>query len=439
MASYLTSAGFIARGPEHLSLAHRSLEYLSLRAFDARIPDAEMGQYICRGHYAFLDYAFASWLDHIEAGVLESQGHLELDQLTEVLETFLDLHWVAPKRKLHPTKMLQKVMESFKTLERFDKLLQVVASMRAIGSSQTTETHLYEALDLFATLKRIRKHTEDLASQPQFHSRIFTYYGPQFYKCSRLHCKYFSEGFTTESHREEHNQKHERAYLCPQIGCHLATLGCASQRDLDKHIKDYHNLKASEDEFPDTPGGRRFQCTLCQKQYTAAHTLKNHLRTHTDERPFVCPICGKAFAKQSDRKRHDSVHDSEKMFVCKGTLQSQESWGCNRKFARADALGRHFRSLMGRICIKPLLEEISAERERASLKEQRVAQVAAVYMAPQPTMNPPLGNDFLPTALLQQYPSLGTIDWNQEPQSAVLPSQVSVMPAMEEAVELFGS
>ncbi|KAK5171467.1 DNA-binding transcription factor [Saxophila tyrrhenica] len=159
-----------------------------------------------------------------------------------------------------------------------------------------------------------------------------------------------------------------------------------------------------------------FQCTLCPKRFTRAYNLRSHLRTHTDERPFVCTVCGKAFARQHDRKRHEGLHSGEKKFVCKGHLNSGGTWGCGRRFARADALGRHFRSEAGRVCIKPLLDEEAAERQKAWMEEQQQAQVAAGLVAPQPLMQQPqqvdmMGN-FLPAALLAQYPALAGLDWN---------------------------
>ncbi|KAI7056426.1 hypothetical protein KC352_g44375, partial [Hortaea werneckii] len=111
----------------------------------------------------------------------------------------------------------------------------------------------------------------------------------------------------------------------------------------------------------------------------------------------------------------------EKKFVCKGNLQSGAVWGCGRRFARADALGRHFRSEAGRVCIKPLLEEEAAERQRAWMEEQQQAQVAAGLVAPQPIVDAPqidMNNTFLPAVLLQQYPALANIDWNAIPPSS---------------------
>ena len=169
-----------------------------------------------------------------------------------------------------------------------------------------------------------------------------------------------------------------------------------------------------------------FQCTLCPKRFTRAYNLRSHLRTHTDERPFVCTVCGKAFARQHDRKRHEGLHSGEKKFVCKGELKGGGQWGCGRRFARADALGRHFRSEAGRICIKPLLDEEMLERQRL-WNEQRMQQAAAQGMAMQassgmmmpPGMDPnaggyPMdasGNYALPQALLAQYPALAQMNW----------------------------
>lgn len=163
-----------------------------------------------------------------------------------------------------------------------------------------------------------------------------------------------------------------------------------------------------------------FQCTLCPKRFTRAYNLRSHLRTHTDERPFVCTVCGKAFARQHDRKRHEGLHSGEKKFVCKGELKQGGQWGCGRRFARADALGRHFRSEAGRICIKPLLDEEAIERQR-QWQEQRMQNMhmQQPQQIPMDANGFPMdasGNYTLPAALLAQYPALATLSWQDLPQ-----------------------
>lgn len=168
-----------------------------------------------------------------------------------------------------------------------------------------------------------------------------------------------------------------------------------------------------------------FKCTLCDKRFSRAYNLRSHLRTHTDERPFACTVCGKAFAKQHDRKRHEGLHSGEKKFVCMGELKGGSNWGCGRRFARADQLGRHLRSESGlSTCIKPLLEEEAIEQERQNrlLQEPQVQNstqhqqpIHDSHFKPNDRIFHTRTSGWLPAALLAQYPALATTELPELP------------------------
>ncbi|KAI1305661.1 hypothetical protein F5Y03DRAFT_148704 [Xylaria venustula] len=165
-----------------------------------------------------------------------------------------------------------------------------------------------------------------------------------------------------------------------------------------------------------------FQCTLCPKRFTRAYNLRSHLRTHTDERPFVCGICGKAFARLHDRKLHEGVHTQEKKFVCRGDLSNGNLWGCGRRFARADALGRHFRSEAGYICLKPVWDKERSQRNLEGEVQEPPADLDSY---------PPRSDVFaLPASVIAQYPALARIN-RQEGASSGLEDNLSAYTSLD--------
>ncbi|XP_056900863.1 sal-like protein 3 isoform X2 [Takifugu flavidus] len=53
------------------------------------------------------------------------------------------------------------------------------------------------------------------------------------------------------------------------------------------------------------------QCVICHRVLSCQSALKMHYRTHTGERPFKCKICGRAFTTKGNLKTHFGVHRSK--------------------------------------------------------------------------------------------------------------------------------
>lgn len=81
------------------------------------------------------------------------------------------------------------------------------------------------------------------------------------------------------------------------------------------HIRDHMAAKR----------GRRLQpqqCTFCAKVFSFRRAFKDHMLTHTDERPYRCDICQKGFNAASTLKNHKARHSSGTNAVCDECGQS---------------------------------------------------------------------------------------------------------------------
>ncbi|XP_065081994.1 zinc finger protein 250-like [Ochlerotatus camptorhynchus] len=74
------------------------------------------------------------------------------------------------------------------------------------------------------------------------------------------------------------------------------------------------------------------QCPTCNKIFARSFVLKNHMRTHTGERPFLCDTCSKSFSDLATLKGHQVIHTGEKAFSCSE---------CSARFARKSGLRNH--------------------------------------------------------------------------------------------------
>lgn len=402
-------------------------------------------QALLSGYYSFYEYAVASWVHHLMAWLSEKHhDEANMAELEETLGPFLDQHSSDECPPSNVSNQMHDKLQVVRHFDFYDSLMQAVVWSRKqflVVDNPKNDDQTAHQLDFPSITQHVRSLLEDTVRAgltPEAGAALELYYGNKWFRCPRIHCRHFYDGFTAQEDRDKHVARHERAYMCTFDGCPVAIIGCVSKKDLDKHLLESHSIGSDGGDFPNisNPNEKRiqrhlatFQCTLCPKKFTRAHNLRSHFRRHTNERPFVCTVCGKAFFRDHDRKNHEYLHTREKRFVCTGDLKDGAKWGCGRRFARADALGRHFRSEAGLICIKPLLEEEEMMRQRSLAEAAPTGHLSgegnpnSSWTGPGPVLHTsdpathastfPL-SALLPAAVLAQYPALAQVSWGQE-------------------------
>jgi len=378
---------------DEIKLATLCIDYLNLPGFCTQ----NIEELILEGYYAFMDYAIAFWLRHLEAGTIKSEeeddksagaGNETWTMFMESLEIFLDKHWASPKSPLLVSKRNSDRLQRFRETSFYDTLEQAVVSTRKqltfYGKMKKEEI----ALDLGEILLMIRPLLEAAYAQPKDDSakdRFEQMYGSKLYKCSRFSCNYFHNGFSTREEREQHLQKHDRPFRCTVEGCPTVIIGLATESELGKHMEDTHGTLADlKGEFPaerdlvpppiletgvqgstpPVPKRREkkvFSCPHCPKVFTRKFNLNSHLAAHGPVRLFDCPSCDKRFARRNDRNRHETSHSGER-YTCEG---------CGKKFTRADSLKNHHnKSKAGQRCRIPPISDSGLEQGDAESPEE---------------------------------------------------------------------
>jgi hypothetical protein len=382
--SFLVEEKYVTIPTQEIKLSSLCIDYLNLPGFYAQNID----ELIFTGYYAFMDYAIAFWIRHLEAGIIgfeKDEDEIAENEImrifSESLECFLDRHWASPKSSLPVSKRNSDRLQRFRDAPFYDTLEQAVVSTRKqltfYGKMKKEEV----ALDLGDVLLKVRSALEAASSRPMNNTARNCFqqmYGTNLYKCSRFSCNYFSNGFSTREQRDQHMEKHDRPFQCTVEGCPTVIFGLTTAKELERHMKDTHGTVADqEQEFPaendlappkelerpvrGLPPAPRIRerkvygCTYCSKVFSRNYNLKSHLTTHNNVRPYDCSFCEKRFARLNDCNRHEDSH-TEQRFTCKG---------CSKVFTRADSLKNHHKSKTGQQCILPTLPERDSEQGNA--------------------------------------------------------------------------
>ncbi|KAK7981452.1 hypothetical protein PG988_003690 [Apiospora saccharicola] len=167
----------------------------------------------------------------------------------------------------------------------------VYKHQRHIDSKQREKPSLAQ---LSQVLDHTRKSIQSMALDEdpmQGHLSIHTMYGRALYKCDRVLCEYFFEGFDTAEELKDHLNRHERPHHCSVSDCAIAPFGFAHKKDLTRHLRTYHpetedglKLLATGSGMAIAPEDAedryRFRCTFggCDRKFTRQAVRMQYVR-----------------------------------------------------------------------------------------------------------------------------------------------------------------
>jgi predicted RNA-binding Zn-ribbon protein involved in translation (DUF1610 family) len=275
-----------------------------------------------RGHFAFQDYAVAKWFHHVNAFVNSGLKFLneaidsatQLDALSFALYEFMDQYGEEDWGDgiVQDCKATCSVFEEYPF---FENLLLLTSHIYTFQQKGFEARHKISIASLGTALDRNRKLLEELPAKLtklEMDAYCRFYDEKRKFKCNKITCRYFSQGFADAKAKKRHINLHDRPFQCEVTDC-LGAEGFANEIDLKNHTRAFHPEMSDLAETFNSSTAKRAKadhaCTFCGKTFTRKFHCKNHENSHRGERPYECPECGKAFTRMNDCKRHQKLHE----------------------------------------------------------------------------------------------------------------------------------
>ncbi|XP_075625207.1 sal-like protein 4 isoform X2 [Balearica regulorum gibbericeps] len=113
-----------------------------------------------------------------------------------------------------------------------------------------------------------------------------------------------SEGSSSSSGVVGHESGTEQSLSSPQAACSVSIFHVSGSNEQGSETSKLQQLVENIDKSTADPN----ECLICHRVLSCQSSLKMHYRTHTGERPFKCKICGRAFSTKGNLKTHYGVH-----------------------------------------------------------------------------------------------------------------------------------
>lgn len=238
----------------HISLA--CLTYLAFQPLD-RIMQHGDSAAICdetskvlSGDFVLLDYAASEWLSHV--GACAQSRHDE-----QLVQAIRRLYEKRGKPDVHDSTQVSRIFKhKYRALRRDPELV------KRLGQSETflnrskldlieadggcswygmDPTYISQGIMRFRDLLESSLCTTSPCNISCNCTKIKRLYGHALFRCPRISCPRYIDGFETDSARSEHHKTHERPYKCSHSDCLFSQLGFRTANDLARHADVTHN------------------------------------------------------------------------------------------------------------------------------------------------------------------------------------------------------
>ncbi|XP_013419016.1 uncharacterized protein LOC106179796 [Lingula anatina] len=159
------------------------------------------------------------------------------------------------------------------------------------------------------------------------------------YHIRKFHCDLCQYSTNKQSHLRVHQTTHSGT---KPFQCSMCEKTFTAKTTVERHIRCVHN------------GVRPYQCVCCDKYFSDLGSLKQHNLTHTGERPHQCSVCHKKFNNKPNMHRHMRIHTGSKPYKCDL---------CDRRFTDYSSLKLHLLHHSGE---KPYMCEFCQKQFRTS-------------------------------------------------------------------------
>ena len=121
-------------------------------------------------------------------------------------------------------------------------------------------------------------------------------------------CTQCEKSFTTRRYLAYHMNVHKGKYKCTECGMCFINNGV---------LRDHQRSHSQEKPFDRVPHSqeKRFECTVCRKRFAVSRHLVRHSRIHSGEKPYKCLECDRAFSRSESLRLHMKVHMKDELNI----------------------------------------------------------------------------------------------------------------------------